>query len=372
MDTSDIDLMLTEKGNPCLSIVIPTQRHTKDRIENSELIENALLKATKLLANGAWPIDRIKLLDSKLDSILDGLDYLRLQEGLAIFISPNIYKIFSLPFLVREKVALEKTFEIRDLVYFSQFLKPYYLLAISKKRVRLFKGSGRYLQEITNHDFLRQYLEEYEYAQASVSSSSSACLKAFEGDKSVIQETRMRGFFKQTDCSMDTYLKSDMLLFIAGVGEELTSFEHISDHVKETAGKTPGNCDINAILPLAESAWKKVKDGVKASHRELLAKLEEDIEKDLATDGITSVWKAANEGKGLTLVLEKDYQVMAYQDSLNTSQIYLRPPATPHNIILDAADAIIEIVKKKNGDIVIVENGQLTKFNRIALLLRYK
>jgi hypothetical protein len=372
MNKSDIDLMLAEKGSPCLSIVIPTQRYTKGRMQNSALIEKALLKAKKLLANGAWPTDKIKLLESKLDSMLAGLDYLRLQEGLAIFISPNISRIFLLPFLVKEKVMVGKTFEVRDLFYFSQILKPYYLLTISKKRVRLFKGCGRDLQEIANNDFPKQYVEEYEYAHASVASSSSTGLKAFERDKSIMQETRMRGFFKQADHALDKYLKGDMLLFVAGVWEELTSFEQISDHVKRFAGKIPGNYDIDAVHPLAESVWKQIKNDVKASHTKLLVRLEEEIGKELATDGITNVWKAANEGKGLTLLLEKDYQVTAYQDALNVSQIYLTPPTKPYNIILDASDDVIEIVKEKGGDIVIVENGQLTKYNHIAMLLRYK
>jgi hypothetical protein len=371
--SSDIDLMLAEKGNPCISIVIPTIRYTRDRIQNPALLENALLKAKKLLTNSAWPQHKITALESKLDSILGRIDYLRLQEGLAIFMSPTISQIHLLPFPVKEKVIIGKSFEIRDLVYFSQYLKPYYLLTLSKKRARLFKGSGRDLQEITNNDFPKQYIEQYEYAHPSADSSSSTSLKAFERDKSIVQETRMKDFFKQADETLDKYLKGDdTRLFVAGVGEELTSFEHVSHHVKNVAGKIPGNYDIDAIHPLAESAWKKLKEDVKASHRDLLTKLEEDSGKHLAVDGIIDVWKSAKKGQGLLLLLEKDYQVRAYHDPLNDAHLSLTPPAGTYNIVLDAANDVIEVVKEKGGDVVIVENGELKNFGNIALLLRYR
>jgi hypothetical protein len=64
------------------------------------------------------------------------LDYVRMPEGLGIFVSPHISRVFLLPFSVAEKVILGKNFEMRDLFYFVQFLKPCYLLAVSKKKIQ--------------------------------------------------------------------------------------------------------------------------------------------------------------------------------------------------------------------------------------------
>ena len=372
MNIFDIDLMRAEKGNPCISIVIPTLRYTRDRMQNPKLIEKAILRARKLLTNSAWPTDKISQLESKLSSIPERIDYIRLQEGLAIFVSPNIFEIHLLPFHVKERVMLGKTFEIRDLVYFSQYLKPYYLLTISKNRVRLFKGAGRDLHEIINNDFPKHYTEEYEYARPSIGTSFSPRLKEFERDKSIVKKTRMIAFFRQADETLNRYLKADTPLLVAGVGEELTNFEQISHHVKNVAGRIPGNYDVDAVHPLAESAWKKINEDVKASQKTLLMNLQEDIGKQLAVDGIRNVWKAAKDGKGRVLLLEKDYQVMAYHDPVDDSQISLTPSVKPYNIILDAADDIIEIVKEKGGDVVILENGELANFNNIAMLLRYR
>jgi len=370
MNTYDVEMLLAEKGNPCISMIIPTARFSRERMQNPELIERAILKAKQLLNNSAWQKDKIIAINAKLDSIHNKIDHIRFQEGLAIFISPNVFKIILLPFPLKEKVVLARTFEVRNLIYFSQFLKSYYLITISKKRVRLFKGSGNDLQEIINNDFPKQYAEEYEYARPSIGSSSGV-LKDFERDKSILQETRQVAFLRQADHTLNNYIKSDTPLFVAGVGEELANFEHVSHHVKKIAGKIPGNYDIDAIHPLAESAWLQIKDIVKASQAELLLKLREDFGKQLAVDGIRNVWKTAKEGRGLTLLLEKDYQVTAYCDPLNDAHVYLTPPAGKYVIITDAANDVIEVVKEKGGNVVIVENGELDNFERVAMILRY-
>jgi len=372
MSTSDIDLMLAEKGNPCVSIVISTHQYTKDRMQNPELIQKAILKARKQLANSAWPKEKVRQLENRFNLILERIDFIRLQEGLAIFISPNILKVYLLPFPVKEKVIVGHSFEIRDLVYYAQFLRPYYLLAVSKKKTRLFKGTGRDLQELTNDDFPRDYVEEYEYARPSLGSPSSPSLKAFEKDKSVVQETRLKSFLKSADQTLDKYLKGDALLFVAGVAEETASFEKVTQHLEKLAGKIDGNYDFDAIHPLAETAWKKMKDVVRASNEELLVRLQDEIGRKLAAVGIRHAWTAANEGKGLILLLEKDYDVMAYHYPDDRSEIFLSSPGGKTEVIVDAADDLIEIVREKGGAVVIVENGELDKFQHVALLLRYE
>jgi hypothetical protein len=42
-----------------------------------------------------------------------------------------------------------------------------------------------------------------------------------------------------------------------------------------------------------------------------------------------------------------------------------------HEILGDAVESIIEAVISKNGNVVMVENGKLTDFDQIALMLRY-
>lgn len=371
MKTADIDQMLAEKDNPCISIVIPTHRFSKERRLDPKVLGKAVEKAKSLLENSAWPKEKIRSLSTKIDAVVENIDYVRLQEGLAIYISPNISKFFLLPFPVTEKIMLGKTFEVRDLFYFIQFLKPYYLLAVSKKRIRMFRGEGRDIQEIQNDDFPKQYAETYEYAKPSRASSFSAGLKDYELDKSEMQEIREKAFYKEVDDSINRYLKKDVSLIVAGVEDEVTNFESTTSHLNHLIGTIKGNYDHDAVHPLAESAWAKMNEYIKSEQQELLKQLQEGIGSKLTVDGIRDVWKMAKQGNGLTLFVEKDYQVTAYVDPADDSKLYVGPPAGNYEIITDAVDQIMYIVKEKGGNVVIVENGEMANFNHIALRLRY-
>lgn len=371
MTHADIELMLAEKGRPCLSIIIATKKPGHERQQNHELIEKAIARAQILVKHSAWPKDDINLLQGRLKLLQGKVEQLPLAEGLAIFISPNIFKIFPLPFSVTGKVILDNSFEVRDLVYLNQFLRPYYLITVSKSRVRLFRGSGRDLQEIINNDFPKTYVEEYEYARPSIGSSSSAGLKSFERDKSVMSNIRVQAFFRSADEMLKKYVKVQTLLFVAGVADEINNFEKVSSHAKQIASRIRGNYDVDAVHPLAEMAWNKIKREIQVSNRELLLKLDDAVGRHLAVDGIVNVWKAATDGQGHILLIEKDYMQRAYLNSDNPEHLSLFPPAGKYEMVQDAADDVIELVRKKGGSVAVVENGELSKFQRIALILRY-
>lgn len=95
-------------------IVVPTHRYSRERIQDPKIVYKAVEKAKHILKNSAWPKDTIQQVERNLESVRQKIDYLRLQDGLAIFVSPNISKFFLLPFQVKEKVVLGKKFEIRD------------------------------------------------------------------------------------------------------------------------------------------------------------------------------------------------------------------------------------------------------------------
>ena len=99
MSISDLQQLASEKGKVCISILLPTDRHRRERQQNPTIVLKAIQKAKALVdANGSK--EEIELLRSKLDAIEKQLDYLRLQEGLGIFISRDISKVFLFPISV--------------------------------------------------------------------------------------------------------------------------------------------------------------------------------------------------------------------------------------------------------------------------------
>ena len=208
---SDLQQLASEKGKICISILLPTDRHTRERQQNPTIVLKAIQKAKVLVDSSGAEKETITMLVSKLAALEKQIDYLRLQEGLGIFVSENVSRVFLFPISVKEKIIVEKKFALHDLYYLAQFIQPYYLLAISKKRVPLYRCEGRHLEEIRNSDFPTYYKEEYEYAYPSLGSSIGPGLKNVEGDKSIVAEGRQITFLKHVDQSLQSSLLSILL-----------------------------------------------------------------------------------------------------------------------------------------------------------------
>ena len=370
MSTSDLQQLASEKGKICISILLPTDRHTRERQQNPIIVLKAIQKA-KALLDSVGAEEEIELLRSKLDAIEKQIDYLRLQEGLGIFVSQNISNVFLFPISVKEKIIVETKFALHDLYYLQQFIQPYYLLAISKKRVPLYRCEGRHLQEIRNDDFPKYYKDDYEYAYPSLGSSMGPGLKNVEGDKSIVAEGRQITFIKQVDRTLQKYLQTPMPLIVAGVDEELANFSHATHHSKNIIGLIKGNYAVDALHLLSDLAWEKVNAHIIASHDAMIKKLDEDIGKKMAVDGIQDVWAMAKLGKGLTLIVERDYHSVGYVDRSNEVKLYRNPPPMKHQIITDAVEEIISTVIEKKGEIVVVQNGEMQEHGGIGLIQRY-
>ncbi|MGZ4044424.1 MAG: baeRF3 domain-containing protein, partial [Bacteroidia bacterium] len=242
---------------------------------------------------------------------------------------------------------------------------------ISLEEVKLFRGSGKELNPIHNKDFPRKFTDDYEYQRSQpLGMGHGYGLKTAEGDKSVVIEERFEKFLKDTDRILEHYLKNNELLLLAGVKQELGYFQKVSQHNDKIAGKIIGSHSHTALTELGELAFDEV---TKARNKLMLEKIKEAEEafgRELAVTGIDNAWRAAREGKGRVLLVEKDYVQPGFVKP-NVEHLFLKPPAEIHDILDDAVESVISTVLQKDGKVVVVENEMLNKSGRITLLLRY-
>ncbi|MBA3705290.1 MAG: hypothetical protein H0W84_05155 [Bacteroidetes bacterium] len=100
-------------------------------------------------------------------------------------------------------------------------------------------------------------------------------------------------------------------------------------------------------------------------------KLFELVGNEMVAIGFEEVWKAAKEGKGLELVVEKDLEHIGY---INEREFKLRlhKPIDrgKYLFVSDIVERIIKTVYNKRGKIIFFENGELEDFGGIAMILR--
>jgi hypothetical protein len=363
--------MQKEKGKICISIIVPTHRLSHERRVDKPEVEKALENARQFL-RFKYGESEIKPLMRALDELYKNIDFNHNSDGLGLYVSPNIKLLVQFPFPVQEKVMVGDNFELRDLIYKINYSKPYLVLLLTEKEVRLFEGTWEELNEIKDRNFPKKYEEEFIYNPPSRGTpyTGHAHVRNFEKDKSALEEIRFKDFFRDTDDLLNDYLVNDMPLILLGTEKELGWFRNISVHKKQIIGEITGSYNHSHPTELANIVWPLMQSHLDNETVELIKEFIEKIGEHRGISGIQEVWQAALEGKGLKLLVEKDFRKPGFV-AKDAFRLFLRPPQNSHKILADAVEDIIEMVLEKNGQVFFTENDALKDYQRIALITRY-
>ncbi|NLR62595.1 hypothetical protein HGH93_31170 [Chitinophaga polysaccharea] len=358
-----------EKGDPCISLIVPLSGKEK---KTDHLVMQEAIEKTGNFLQGMYPASLTERLLISLrqlgNEIVQNND--PIMEGVGIYISPEINMYFSFPFPVREKISIGDAFEIRELLFLQHYAVDYFLLHINRKKVSCFRGTINKLEEIKDDHFPMSFQQEYEYSRPASGSSYAgyAVLQNFEKDKSFIEADRLKSFYREADKVLGGYISSAPLV-IAGPKKDIAILEDVSYHTKNIIATFNGNYTYSTLHELEKRAWASVRAWVdNQEHISLLELMQKD--RSQVIEGLKHVWKAAREGKGLKLIVEKDYACPAFTD-IKGEKLFLKPPKSHYRVIIDVVDEIMKTVIEKNGEIKFVKNDALQEYQHIALITRY-
>jgi hypothetical protein len=370
--SNDLLTLQNEKSNICISIIMPTHRLSPDRRTDPVQLEKTIQQA-KLLLQNKYDNTTISPLVKAIDDWYEQIDFTHNTAGIGLFISKNVKGLIHFFFPVRERVMIDQSFDVRDLLYESYYDIPYVVLMVSQKEARLFNARLNNLTEITDTHFPKKNEAEYEYNRPTRGSSyvGHAFLKDFEKDKSVTKEIRLKSFFRETDELLKSYPTNGLPLIVTGENKDLVCFGQVTTHWQDIACNIPGNYKTFNEHELGALTWKAMNLFLDNKKEKLVRDFKEKTGEGLGITGIENIWKAVQEGRGYKLLVEKDYSLPGYLANNNEYDLQLQPPTQPHRLVPDVVNRLIEMVQEKNGEVIMVENDVLQDVKRLALITRY-
>lgn len=369
IDSEKIEQLLRTQEPPCVSVLINlsiASNMLKQNITNLKRTVDQALASIEI-----WPGDEeTKIaLKANLESLAASFQNTGTSTAIGLFVSNSFQQLVEFPFAVTECSIVGRSFEVRDILYLQQYLEPYYALSINKDSMHLFKGRGPSLVEVKNESFLKTDTGEYEYEHASIGSSHGYSLKSFEKDKGSSVSARQESFVKSTAHKLGNLINDPHAQLVVTGPPRLVNEVELAYPYNDNITRVNEAFNKKTITKFIAATWQKVIE----AKRDLIArtiKRVEDLPLNSKAEGLRDVWEAASEGRGLLLLVERDFQRTAYQLP-GTNFIRLHPPKEKYEIIADAVDDVIEMVRNKNGRVIFTESGQLGRFDGIVLTLRY-
>lgn len=329
-----------DKGKTCVSLIISFQ-HISTGKDAMALQVKKIIDKTRIMLEGMVPLKEKQKLINSLEKLTGDIKWECNVRGIGLYITPaGAGTLVQFPFEVRERIHIGESFWIRELLYLDYYTVDYYVLEISQKVIRLYKGKLNTLTEI--HDCRFPYrIEKEERVMPDLSFAA----------------IRRKKMFEEIDNKLTHYV-GEYPLLIAGAEKQVLLFQEITNHWMHIVGHING--------PLEENVWPKIKEWLDR-RKEVVAN--EWLEKRALHKicGVRDIWRSAVEGHGKILLVERDYSLTAFQQKEDGS-IHVKPPHTSIRIISDAVDEIMKIILDEKGEVIILENGALPAYQHMVLL----
>jgi hypothetical protein len=355
------DIIATPSYLPCISLLMPFEPKMGLQKELDHKLKTMADQIERDLTLN-YPPEKVAVVIQKLRQVISGLNYDTHKKSIAIFVSPLMEKTYYLDLPIEEKIIIDESFEIRDLIYSKKEIHKYLLVVLSAHRIRTFLGN-------TVH-FIRLTLNVSENIEAYTNDISEKV--ANFSDENKRKEILLDKFLRHADHGLQWLLQSYKLpLFVMGTTKTIGHFKSISKNLKQVIDFIPGNYEEKSEHELQELMQPYLRDWQQIKYRKLLAQLDDSMSMKRLAVGIEEVWKAATLKRGRLLVVEKNYVIPAAHSDL-PEVIYKREVGDKQPFyIKDAVDDVMEKVLASGGDVEFVDEGVLQDYKKIALIEYY-
>jgi hypothetical protein len=346
---------------PAVTIILPFEPKMNLSSELSYSLKIAADKVEREIMSN-YPPDAGLLVMQKLRTLIKGLNFNTHKKSIAIYVSPLFQKVLYLDMPVEEKILVDDSFEIRDLVYAKKQLHKYLVLSLSYNECQMYVGDTTNLIKIVANSGLSA-LDFGNDLPERVGNFS---------DISERKEILMDKFLHHIDNNLDIVLNAYHLpLFVTGTKRITGHFKKLTKHAGAVVNYIHGNYETATPAALKVILEPYINDWIAVMHKDLLNRLEDAFAKNKLAAGMQNVWREAMNNKGRLLVVEKDFTYPAVHGS-NENEIMI--PAAPYNrfsYIHDAVDKVIEKVIENGGDVEFVDKDRLKDYDHIALIQYY-
>ena len=343
--------LLEPQAGPCITILMTTHRTMPEAQQDPKHLKELAKEAEARMLEAHEKRSVADILD-RLHAQVAAYDAQHAAEGLALFISQGLTEMVRLPFPVAARVVVDGSFATREVIRARLGDVDHHVLVLSTKGAHLFMAqSDRIVGEVRANGFP---IENRHYTTDALMTSTA------KG-----QENQLREYHHQVDKAVRAAVGEHGRVVIAGPHEQCAHLLHGAQDRGLYIGEAPGNLEHVAVQEIATKAWPVAYEDQKRRQMadlDLLGRTPD----ALRVTALSDVWQLVHEGRGRTLLVERDLRQPARHDGEG-----ILAASAADAEIADAVDDIIEEQLRKGGDVRILPNGTLGSYHGMALVLRY-
>lgn len=365
---------------PCLSLYQFTHRHHPENLQDS-IRFSGLVKELETSLLLQYSAEETQILLNPFEALtIDAQFWNQALDGLAVFASPNFFRVVRLPHIVSNLSIVADSFHTKPLIRFLQTVDRYQVLGVSLHHIRLFEGNRNSLEEIELVPEVPRTISEalgdkFTLAHTSVASyggvgARSVPMRHGHGGKKDEVDTDQERYFRAVDRAIWEYYSkhSGLPLILAALPEHHYLFQKISHNSSLIAEGIEFNPDSLSIAQLRKLAWKAIRPNYESKLEAWREEFTNAHSEKIGSDDLVQVAQAAASGRVKTLLIESGRQIAGRLDAV-TGRVELDDLRNPE--VDDLLDDLGELVEKMKGQVQVVHSDWMPSKTGLAAIYRY-
>lgn len=374
LSRDELKTLIEKSEGACVSIFMPTHRAGVKAQQNPIRFKNLLRKAEEqLIAGGLRSIEVTGLLEPAQKFLWDD-SFWRQGNGLAMFLSPKVFRYYRLPFDIEELVVVADRFHIKPFLRQLNGDGRFYVLALSQNEVRLFEGTRNIVNEINPEGVPRSLAEALKYddpeKQLQSHSGTPAGGAIFHGH-AVTDDAKINilRYFHKIDDGLRELLREERApLLLAAVEYLFPIYKEANSYPCLMEDGVKGNPESMSAGELHERAWAVVQPYFQKKQKEAVAQYKQLTGTGRTSKEIKEAVPAAYYGRiDLLFVAAGLQQWGAFNP--DTNEVKLHQEAEPGDE--DLLDFIAVQTILNGGTVYAVEPGEVPENAPLAAIFRY-
>ena len=372
--------------SPSISIFLPTHRAGQETQQDPIRFRNLLREAElKLLDMGIGPREVTVLLQPA-QALSDEVYFWQHQrDGLALFISPDDFHYYHLPFPVEELLIIARSYYVQPVLPLFTNNGHYHILAISQDAVRLFEGTHHSVGQIDLPEGTPESLDEALQSddpekQLQIHSGASQSTAqggtragTFHGQGPGGEEgkDRIERYLNLVDGGLKPiFRKIQTPLILAGVDYLLPIYHEVSEYANIMKEGIIGSPEHLRPEELQEQAWPIVEPYFRQEMEKIVEQYQQLAVTDKATDNIEKIVAAAFYGRVDKLLLAVDTQLWGIFNP-DTGKVIHYQGAQSQEDDLALLDFASMKTLQKDGSVYMLSQEEMPTNSPMAAVLRY-
>lgn len=385
MDTltrSDLQQLTESDGEWHVSLYLPTNPVGQERQQDPIRLKNLLNQAEKGLLEYNLRRPEVEEMLRPAQELLTNKQFWQSPgNGVAIFLSKDVSRIYRLSGNVEEMVTVGKRFSVHPIVPLLNDSTNFYILTLSQNLPRLFLASRDNITEVelidtpSNMEEALQIEDKQKNLGFHTMTGNSA-----GGERAAIhygqgveddKKDEVRRYLQQLDDGILRVVEDATLpMVVAGVEYLLPIFRETTSYKNVMEEGITGSPDRQDLTELHAEAWKIVEPIFLGNQQKAVDRFSEFLgqQNGLATNSLDEAVKAAIGGRVETLIVPLGVQKWGQYDPATDSVRFDEEPSPQNEDMINyaAAQTILN-----SGNVYAVPADQLPGGGEIAAILRY-